>query len=508
MVKSAAGAFIQAVHEGSEPLPQWARVYRAVRRAVDGGALLAGTRLPSARQLARDWQVSRGAVDEAFAQLQLEGLLERRVGDGTYVSTSLRPPQPGPQRQPRASTQPVLCQLRAISLPAARRELARDTMRPLLLHPRGMPLDLFPLEAWRRLVAQAHDSSQRSLLGGGPPGGLPALREAIARHLALARGIACSPEQVLVLSGPREGLSAMAAQLLRPRDLVATEDPSHPSLQQLLALLGARVHGVPLDEEGFRVADLRRHADDARAVYLHPLSQYPLGLRTTAPRGQDLLAWAEQRQAWIIEGHYNDEWVPRAQQPPTLFSRDRAERVLLLGTFEGVMFPSLRVGYLVLPKGLAPRFIANHALRGERVPLGTQWAVAQFIDGGLMSDHLLRVRADLGLRRTQVRAALLAALPAAVRMGAMDTGAQVCLHLGQALKDTAVAERLREHGVLVEPVSPMTESGTGANGIVLGYAGWELPRVLEAICRVGQVLQQMVPNSTGADRASAVAPRG
>lgn len=491
-MKAAAGAFIQAVHEGGERLPQWARVYRAVRRAVEEGGLEPGARLPSARQLARDWKVSRGAVDEAFAQLQADGWVERRVGDGTYVSRQLRAALGRPRSEPQDSPEPVLSQLQAIHLPASRREGSRDLQRTLPLHPRAMPLDLFPLDIWRRWVSKAHDDGQYALLGGGPPGGLPALREAIARHLALARGVACVPDQVLVISGPREGLSAIAGQLLQPQDLVATEDPSHPSLPQLFGILGAQVRGVPVDDEGLDVAALRRDADQARAVYLHPLSQYPLGARTSDRRAVDLLAWAEQRQAWIIEGHYNDEWVARAQQPPTLFSRDSAGRVLLLGTFEGVMFPSLRVAYLVLPKALAGGFIETYAQRGERVPLGAQWAVAQFIDSGGMNDHLMRVRADLAMRREQVRTLLRQLLPAAVRVGPMSTGAQFCLHLPPALPDVLVAEKLREQRLLVEAVSPMAWSPHAANAIVVGYAGWPLQVVLDHLRVVCAVLVQLL----------------
>lgn len=500
-MKAQAGVFIQAVHEGGERLPQWARVYRAVRRAVDEGGLEAGARLPSARQLARDWKVSRGAVDEAFAQLQADGLVERRVGDGSYVCPTIALGPPRPPREARDGAPPALSPLRSIQLPPARREGSRELMRPTHLHPRAMPLDLFPLEAWRRLVTQAHDEGQYALLGGGPPGGLPALREAIARHLALSRGLSCAPEQVMVISGPREGLSAIAAELLQPGDLVATEDPSHPSLPQLFGILGTRVQAVAVDGEGLDVAALRRDADGARAVYLHPLSQYPLGERTSDRRAAQLLAWADERQSWIIEGHYNDEWVPRAQQPPTLFSRDTAARVLLLGTFEGVMFPSLRVAYLVLPRHLAPRFVEAHAQRGERVPLGAQWAVAQFIDSGGMNDHLMRVRADLALRREQVRTLLRQAAPAAVRVGPMNTGAQVCLHLPPALPDVRVAERLREMRIVVEAVSPMAWSADGTtparavNAIVLGYAGWPLPEVLERMRTVCAVLVQLLSDA-------------
>ena len=166
--------------------------------------------------------------------------------------------------------------------------------------------------------------------------------------------------------------------------------------------------------------------------------------------------------------------------------------MLLLGTFEGVMFPSLRVAYLVLPKELAARFIATHAQRGERVPLGAQWAVAQFIDSGGMNDHLLRVRADLALRREQIRTLLRQVLPAAVRVGPMTTGAQFCLHLPPGLPDTRVVERLRERRILVEAVSPMAWSPGAVNAIALGYAGWPLPEVLERLRMVCAALVELL----------------
>lgn len=486
MVKSAAGVYIQWVQDGPhEAVPQWARVYRAVRRAIDAGTLQPGTRLPSARQLARDWKVSRGAVDEGFAQLQAEGLLERRVGDGTYVAAGARPSAQTPHREPAAAARRVLRDFGAIAVPASRVEGAVVPRRAFALHPRAMPLDSFPLATWRRLLVQAHEPAQRSLLGGGPPGGLPALREAIARHLALARGVTCSPEQVLVLSSPREGVTAVVRQLLRLGDTVAVEDPSHPSLPQLFSILGARVHGVPLDDDGFVVEALPA---DTRAVYLHPLSQYPLGQRTRLARGRALLAWAAANDGWIIEGHYNDEWVPRSEQTPTLFARDLAGRLLLLGTFEGVMFPSLRVGYLVLPEGLAERFITRHARLGERVPLATQWAVAQFIDSGALTRHLERVRRDLAVRRALVAARLARVLPPAVRVGPMELGAQVCLHLPPAMADTALVAALRAQRVVVEPMSPMTWPPGRVNGIVFGYMGWAEAEVLAALDKIGAAI--------------------
>jgi GntR family transcriptional regulator / MocR family aminotransferase len=486
MVKSAAGVFIQPVDNGRAG-PQWRRVHHAVHHAIASGALRGGVRLPSARQLAEDWRVSRNAVDEAFAQLQLEGLIERRVGDGTYVSAEAPVPPP-PLRRPTPVAERVLQRSAVLGVAPSQLEAAWTTMRVPPLHPRGTDLELFPLDTWRRLMVQAHDDHQRALLDDVPPGGLPALREAITRHLAVHRGINCTPEQVLVINGPGEGMQIISRLLLAPGDTVWIEDPSHPSLPLLMRTLGLNVVGVPLDAGGFDVAAGCRSARGATLAYLHPLMQYPLGVRTSNERHEALLAWASKQGAWIVEGLFNDETVPALQQPPALFAHDPHGRVIGMNTFEGVMFPSLRVGYLVLPRALAGGFVAAAATLGERVPAAVQWALAEFIDRGHMTAHLKTLRAAIFRRRETVRTRLLRVLPAGVRAGPMNSGTQLCLHVPPHLNDVELASRLRRRRVIVEPLSLLAWQVRGLNGIVVGYGGWDGPVLEQALDTIVDVL--------------------
>ncbi len=473
IVKSAAGVFIQPIHDAaSAGLPQWARIAHAVRHAAASGAVQGGQRLPSARQLALDWQVSRGAVEDAFAELQLEGLIERRVGDGTYLRGAIAAAAAAaPQRQAAPEARRILRHSQLLGNPSSQLDSARRMQFVPPMHPRRTDLDHFPLDTWRRLMLQAHEAPQRHLLDGAPCGGLPALREAITRHLAVHRGLNVAPEQVLVINGPGEGMQLVGRLLLQPGDTLWMENPSHASLPWLMASMGLRVLGLPLDAQGLDVEAGLRQAPQARACYLHPLTQYPLGQRTSAARGAELLAWAARSGAWIVEANMNDEMVPPAQQPPTLFSRDGHGRTLLLGTFEGVAFPSLRVGYLVLPPALAAGFIDVAQLYGEHVPAPVQWALAEFIDRGHMTAHLQAQRQRCARKRELVRRVLLPALPAAVRAGPMDTGLHLCLHLPLHLKDSTIAERLRQHQVYVESLSALAWQPSTLNGIVLGYGG-------------------------------------
>ena len=490
MVKQACGVFMQAMHAvGDACTAQHALVYQRVREAIAAGTLCPGTRLPSARQLARDWRVTRGAVDEAYAQLQQEGLVQRRVGSGSWVHVAPPAAAPATPRQPSATALRVLQQHAALLQPSAPVESRFRSRRPPALHPRAAPIDDFPLDTWRRLVGNALLEDRRDRLSYGPSAGLPELRAAIVRHLALQRGLVCAPEQVLIINSPLQGIKLIARTLLEPGDAVWLEDPSHPSLALAFSLLHARPVAVPIDDEGLDVARGIALAPQAALVYTHPLVQYPTGVRTSAARCNALLDWAELTGAWIVEGCFNDELVYDGPSRPALLARDAAQRVLLLGTLEGVMFPSLRISYLVLPPPLVEVFTAVRGLLGDHTQAAAQMALAAFIDTGHMSEHLARLRARCRERRDALRTALRRELPSWVRPGPMDGGLHVCLHLPPRLSDRALCAALRSRRVMLEPLSEMTARGDALNGLVVGFAAWSPAEIDAAVCTIGEVLR-------------------
>ncbi|MCW5634851.1 MAG: PLP-dependent aminotransferase family protein [Rubrivivax sp.] len=481
MSKPASGAFIQPVLDEAavRPVPQRERVYRAVRSAIEGGALAAGERLPSARQLAADWGLARGAVDEAFALLQVEGFIRRRVGDGTYVEPGHGPAlrAVAPPREPSDLAHHVLAQAARMGAGGGaplRLECAFTSQRPPLLHPRAIDVDGFPLAAWRRLLVAAAADSRRDLLGQPPAAGLPALREAVARYLGVMRGVPCRAEQVLIVASPAEGLNLLVRLLLPSGSTGGSmwvEEPTHPSLPSLLESLGARVSAVPLDAQGFDVDAARRRDPDATLVYLHPLGQYPLGRRTAVSRGDELIDWARKNGRWIVEGHLNDELWPREVQPPALARRDR-ERVFLLGTFESVMFPSLRLGYVVVPAALVRPFAEALTLWGPRAPAATQWALAEFIDRGHLHQRILALRERYAKRRKRVQALLFDRLPPALRAEPLTPVPTGCLRLPGGENDLVWLRRLRACGLVLEPLSGMhwnDRPERRPQGLVFGY---------------------------------------
>nr|WP_281375179.1 PLP-dependent aminotransferase family protein [Aquabacterium terrae] len=473
---------------------QRVRVYRTVLDGVRSGTLRPGTRLPSARRLAADCAVSRGAVDEAFEQLKSEGFIERRVGDGSYVADPLPvlvKPSPALERPISAAAQRVIERFAPHLGQWSRLEVPTELFALPALHPRNVPTQDFPLDTWRRLMQRAWSEPYRKHLNYGPSAGLPSLRESIVRHLALTRGVHCSARQVLILNSPMQALELIARVLLEPGDKVWLEDPGHASLPVLFDVLHAKAVGVPCDELGFDVAHGRAHAPDARAVYLHPLGQYPLGVRTSRERGAELLAWAERQGSWILEGNYNTELVHDGVPPPALHTQDRHGCVLLVGTFEGVLFPSLRIAYLVVPEHLADTFTAMRGLLGEHAHVATQLALTAFIDEGHMSAHLHELRQRCRARRAALQQAVAHHLPHWATLGPTAEGVHAALHFPAEVPDVDVFRLIRKQGVGATPLSTICWHARGLNGLALGYGGADEAIIDGALRVIGQALRNV-----------------
>lgn len=498
VMKQVSGVFIQSLlGDGHAAIAQRVRVYRTVLDGVRSGTLRPGTRLPSARRLAADCAVSRGAVDEAFDQLQSEGLIERRVGDGSYVANPLPAGTVAPtvvppaERPVSASAQRVIERFAPHLGQWSRLEVATELFALPALHPRNVPTQDFPLDIWRRLMNRVWSEEYRSHLNYGPSAGLPQLREAIQRHLALTRGVQCEARQVLIVNSPMQAVELIARVLLEPGDKVWLEDPGHASLPVLFEVLRAQAIGVPFDAQGLDVARGRALALDARAVYLHPLGQHPTGVRTTAARGAELLRWATEQGAWIIEGNYNTEIIHDGVPPPALHTQDGGERVLLVGTFEGVLFPSLRLAYVVVPLHLADTFTAMRGLLGEHAHVATQLALTAFIDEGHMSAHLRELRQRCRQRRTALQMAVKQYLPAWARLGPVAEGMHAALHFPPAVSDVEVFRAIRKQGVGAVPLSSICWHARGVNGLALGYGGADEATIDSAIRIIGQALRSM-----------------
>ncbi len=468
----------------SSAIPIHRQIYEGVRRAILGGRVRAGQRIPSSRALAVELGVSRLPVLTAFDQLLHEGYLEGRVGSGTFVSASLPDDLLRPALPPDLPAQPHAA--RQVSDPALR---AREG-EGLGAFRMSLPaLDQFPHAAWARIVSrQAHALTHEQMAYGDPAGLLP-LRTAVAAHLRLARAVRCEAEQVLITSGSQAALRLAAAVLLAPGDRVAIEDPGYPGARSALAASGAELIPVTVDDEGLSVTALRAAGRRVRAVYVTPSHQYPLGTSMTAARRLALLDWAHSRGAWVLEDDYDSEYRYVSRPLGALQAMDAHGRVVYIGTFSKVLFPAVRVGYLVVPSSLWQRFVEAREAFDLFPPTLYQRVLAEFLHEGHFVRHLRRMRGVYRLRREALLNGLRRHCGNRVTVYNADAGLHMAVLLS-AGEDTHVVRRMARRGLTATPLSTCYVGKPGRNGLLLGFGGSTERRLLDATRVLAEVLRQ------------------
>jgi GntR family transcriptional regulator / MocR family aminotransferase len=497
VVKRAAGWFIQAQtwddEQGQPDARPWrVRIHDRLLQAIRDGQLPPGSRLPSARQLALEWGVSRGTVDEAFAWLQADGHIERHVGVGSVVAhrSPANLPQPAPtpaRREPNAATLRALSRLKPISDDPS--DFPLHGQRGLRLRPQMSDVSQFPLALWRRLVAQAYHETRRDRLSYGAAAGTFELRSATVQHLALTRGLHCSPRQVIIIESALQAIGLVAQVLLEPGAEVCVCEPGHISTPRFLSLLHMQVHGIAPDAQGFDVQAARRMARRPAAVLLQPDCQYPVGTRMSRPRRQELLQWADETGAWIFEHEFLAEVAFDTASPPTLFTEDQHESVLLLGGYSPIMFPSLRLAYLVVPERLAGAFAAVRGMLGDHSPVAPQLALAQFIEGGHMAAHVRAMRELYTGRRQALLAALQRHPALAAQVQPAPAGLNACLLLPPTLLDVSLLPALAARGVAPGTLSTHARQAGLLNGLVLGFGADDEAQIVGAVEELALVHQ-------------------
>ncbi|HEX6478109.1 MAG TPA: PLP-dependent aminotransferase family protein, partial [Ktedonobacteraceae bacterium] len=341
------------------PMPLYKQLYERLRGAILTGQLERGVRLPSTRSLASELGVARMTTALAYQQLLLEGYLESRVGQGTVVARSLpatlfngQKESKREKRTDEGQTSPIhiaksLGLLKDISWPTRPEGQTGGTFSG------GEPgLDLFPYEVWARLIARRARQSLREFAHYQPPAGYYPLREAIAAHIGVTRGVRCTPEHIIMTAGSQGALDLAVRTLLNPGEAAWLENPGYFGARGALLVAGARLVPVPVDEQGLVVEIGRERCPEARLVSTTPSHQFPTGVTMSLSRRMLLLDWARQAGAWILEDDYDSEYRFRGRPLEALQGLDHDGRVLYIGTFSKVLFPALRLGYLVAPTEL------------------------------------------------------------------------------------------------------------------------------------------------------------
>ena len=484
--------------------PLYAQVYQGYRAAILDKRLLPGRRLPSTRSLARDLGISRIPVVTAFQQLIAEGYIDGRIGAGTFVSAAFPSPESGREAKRESMLKPGRRRLPPERLPAVA-EPWLDCWGPLRV---GQPaIDEFPAGLWSRIVARRARSYPRRQMSYGDPMGLLPLRQSIAEHLRTVRSVRCTADDVMIVSGSQQALALSARALVAPGDAVWMEEPGFPGARNALELAGARPIDVPVDAGGLDVAAGIAAAPNARAVYVTPSHQYPLGVIMSAPRRLQLLAWARRRGAWVIEDDYDSEYTYDHQPIPSLHGLDSDQRVIYIGTFSKVLFPAVRIGYVVLPPDLVPRFRRIRATLDNFPSPLYQAALDEFMREGHLSRHLRRMRAVYGERRQVLVAAIERVFGADAEIVGDRAGMHLVVTLPAGVDDREVAIRAARRGISVIPLSSCYAGRRPRRGLLVGYGATPVPEIEGAVGQLAACLRESGPDAGKRRRSRSMSPR-
>lgn len=470
--------------------PLYAQVYEAFRAAIMGRNLRAGERIPSTRALASELRISRIPVLNAYAQLLAEGYFKSRVGAGTFVSSSL-PELLSPQKKQGNGLVKVRRRPRPIS---QRASLIPRYERPAWVKGRGAfsvgqpAVDAFPFPIWSKLAGRYWKNLPVSALQYGDPMGFRELREAIAAYLRAARSVRCEWQQIMIVSGSQQALDISTRVLLEVGSSVWVEEPGYWLTRHILTAAGCRLVPVPVDKDGLDVAAGVKRSREARAVFVAPSHQYPLGATMSASRRLQLLEWAQGAGAWIVEDDYDSEFRYDSKPIASLQGLDHSSRVIYVGTFSKVLFPSLRVGYIVIPADLVEGFVAVRHAMDVSPPHFYQAVLVEFINEGHFSRHIRRMRTVYGERREMLFRCIKKELGSALQMHGAEAGLHLTVTLPRGCRDRAISARAARENLWLWPLSPSYLGAPHRQGFILGLGGATVAEIPAAVRRLRSVI--------------------
>jgi len=488
MAKRATGfALTLPPRDAATPAYRW--LYSTLRAEILDGRLRAGARLPATRDLAQQYGLSRGTIVSAFEQLKSEGYVEGTVGSGTYVSKVL--PDELLQVSSNANAQLRAQQKHRRRMADYGRRVDLFTgfeIRASRAFRANLPaLDLFPATLWAQLTARRWRRASINLLLGCHPLGYRPLREAVADYLGASRGVKCVPEQVAIVSGVQEALDLAARLFLNPGDRVCMEDPGYPGAAIAFEAVGAKISAARVDEEGMELRD--RVLRGARLLYVTPGHQFPLGITMSLPRRLELLEWARKSGALILEDDYDSEYRYSGRPVPAMQGLDRNGLVLFAGSFSKVLFPSLRLGYLVIPADLLDSVAAAISVTSRHAPVVEQAVLCDFITEGHFGRHLRRMREVYAERLSVLLESARQRLAGLLEISNIEAGLQTVGWLKRGLDGESVRNVAAKRDVEVIPLNWYSRGRMSREGLQLGFAAVDAREIRRGVQELAIALE-------------------
>jgi GntR family transcriptional regulator/MocR family aminotransferase len=463
-------------------------VYDQLRGAIHGGALPSGGRLPASRALAEHLGVARASVVAAYEQLLAEGYAVGRQGAGTFVAGDLsgvvdKVEAPAPVSEAAAAPDRARA-FEALAWPT-------DDRQPRPFTGGRTLMDAQATAAWLKSARRSLRTLDASHFGYGDPRGDAGLRAQIRDYLRAARGVVCDADQVLITAGTQHALDLACRVLLATGEQVWLEDPGYGPTYRTLEAMGARIASVPVDRTGIIVSRGRALAPDARLAVVTPSHQYPLGVTLGMGRRLELLAWAREAGAWIVEDDYTSEF--RYSGPPltALHGLDGGERVIYVGTLNKTLFPGLRLGFLVAPKALAGALAAVRQLTDRQPSSVTQAIVDDFMASGAFASHIRRRRLAYRAQRDALAEALTAQLGDRLDVDIPDQGLHLIAHLTDGSGDIDLETAAAARGIAVRAISRLYHRAAPRQGLLLGFSGFQPERMRGAVEQLARALEDV-----------------
>ena len=481
-------------------VPLYRQIYEAVRRSVLRGVFEPGMRLPATRQLARQLGVSRMTVVNAYEQLLAESYLESSVGAGTFVARHLPEEflqtsafEPPKHQEDRLNRKVKLSYYGTRLAEHSNIILRHHGATPPLPFQHGISaIDEFPFGLWSKIAQKWHKKQPASILSYGDAVGFQPLRDAIAAHLASARGVRCMAEQIIITNGTQQALDLIGRIFLAKADEVCIEDPCYLGIRDALVATGAKIVPVPLDDEGFDLQKARRRSRNVRLVYVTPSHQYPLGVTMSLARRLSLLEWARERGAFVIEDDYDSEYRYAGRPLASLQGLDRDGRVIYAGSFSKTIFPALRLGYLVVPTDLIEVFAAARALADLHSPSINQAILAEFIAERHFTRHIRRMRGIYQERQQILVEEARKNLEGILEVAPAEAGLHLIGWLPDSVGDREVSHRAAEAGLKIARVSTYCINDRLRGGLLLGYTAYDERQIRQGVKKLARVLSEIV----------------
>jgi GntR family transcriptional regulator / MocR family aminotransferase len=502
MKRATSFELVLPLRDSDKSASRW--LYESLRAAILEGRLRPGIRLPATRDLARQYRLARGTIVNAFDQLKSEGYIQGSVGSGTYVNKILPeellqvPPKESPALPARHK------QRRKLSDYARRVKLFPNfEIRPSRAFRTNMPaLGLFPTTLWAQVAARRLRRISASLLLGCGPMGYAPLRDAVASYLSSSRGVKCVADQVVIVSGVQEAIDIAVRLSVNPGDRVYMENPGYPGAAIAFKAAGAKISAIGVDDEGMRVPGANMRG--ARLVYVTPGHQFPLGVTMSVTRRLQLLDWAAKSGALILEDDYDSEYRYAGRPVPALQGLDRHGLVLFMGSFSKVLFPSLRVGYLVVPPDLTDYFAATLSVTNRHAPLLEQAILCDFITEGHLGRHVRRMREVYARRLSILLDCAKQSLDGLLEISGVEAGLQIAgwLHRGLDAESVAIAAATRD--VEVTALSRYRQGAAVREGLQLGFAAVDSKEIRRGVRELTITLENELKRLRGKGSSACV----